>query len=556
MSFAPDAIRFIDAPTLRNWLNDGEELALLDVREAGQFGEGHPFFAIPLPFSRLELDAPGLLPRKSVRIALVDNGAPAAGDGFAHASVALRAATRLRELGYGDIAILDGGVEAWRAAGYTLFRGVNVPSKTFGELVEHAYDTPRISAAQLQRWRSERGGCPLALIDGRTRGEHRKMAIPGSVCVPNGELAAYVDAFAGAPDTTLVIHCAGRTRSIIGAQTLINLGIRREVFALENGTQGWALAGYTLEHDSTRSYADVLPSNAGDHESKDARNRAQKLAQRFGVSTLDEATALAWRDDSSRTTYLLDVRTPEEFARDGLPAATHAPGGQLIQANDQSVAVRRGRLLLIDYDGIRAPVVAHWLVQLGFETALVGASTAARWSAREPADAQTTLAPLIAPLASNAVILDLRPSAAHEQDRPTGSRWTTRPRVFQTLRHADAHRETPVVLFTDAANHDTALLVARDLHDAGYLDVTGLVDGIDAWEQAGLPVERASSVVPREERIDYLFFVHDRHDGNLDAARAYLEWETGLIAQCEPDELAVFRVGEAAFRHDAVAAET
>jgi rhodanese-related sulfurtransferase len=557
MSFAPDAIRFIDAPTLRNWLNDGDELALLDVREAGQFGEGHPFFAIPLPFSRLELDAPRLLPRKGVRIVLVDEGAPAAGDGVAHApaSVALRAAARLRKLGYDDVAILDGGVEAWRGAGFTLFRGVNVPSKTFGELVEHAYGTPHISAAQLQRWRSESGGCPLALLDGRTRGEHRKMAIPGSVCVPNGELAAYMDAFAGAPDTTLVIHCAGRTRSIIGAQTLINLGIRREVFALENGTQGWALAGYALEHGSTRSYADVLPAGSGDHERQDARNRAQALAQRFGVHTLDEPTALAWRDDSQRTTYLLDVRTPEEFARDGLPAATHAPGGQLIQANDQTVAVRRGRLLLIDYDGIRAPVVAHWLVQLGFETALVDAATAARWSAREHAPEETTLSPPVTPLASNAVVLDLRSSAAHEESRPAGARWTIRPRVFQTLSRADANRETPVVLFTDAASQDAASLVARDLRDAGFADVTGVFDGLDGWERAGLPVERSVSVLPREARIDYLFFVHDRHDGNLAAARAYLEWETGLIAQCEPDELAVFRVGEAALRRDAPEAE-
>ncbi len=367
MSFAPDAIRFIDAPTLRNWLNDGDELALLNVREAGKFGEGHPFFAIPLPFSRLELGAPRLLSRKSVRIALVDDGTHAAGDGFEHASVARRAATRLRELGYGDIAILDGGVEAWRAAGYTLFRGVNVPSKTFGELVEHAYGTPHVSPAQLQRWR--------------------------------------------------------------------------------------------IEHGSTRSYADVLPAGSGNHERKDARIRAQALAQRFGVCTLEEGSALAWRDDPRRTAYLLDVCTPEEFARDSLPAATHAPGGQLIQANDQTVAVRRAQLLLIDYDGIRAPVVAHWLVQLGFETALVDAATAARWSAPDHAQlhAGSTVSPLVPPLASNAVVLDLRSSAAHKEGRPAGSHWTIRPRVFQTLRRADANRETPVVLLTDPAGQDARL---------------------------------------------------------------------------------------------------
>jgi hypothetical protein len=78
--------------------------------------------------------------------------------------------------------------------------------------------------------------------------------------------------------------------------------------------------------------------------------------------------------------------------------------------------------------------------------------------------------------------------------------------------------------------------------------VTEVSGGLDAWEGAGLPVVRSASTLPRDQRIDYLFFVHDRHDGNLDAARAYLEWETGLIAQCAPDELAAFRIAEEAAR--------
>ncbi len=461
MSLAPEAFRTIDAHTLRHRLNNGDELALLDVREAGQFGEGHPFFAIPQPFSRLELDAPRLLPRKSVRIALVD-------DGIADTSVAQRAATRLQRLSIATSRFSRAGVRGWREAGYTLFLGVNVPSKTFGELVEHAYGTPHVSVQQLRRWQAERSGCPLALIDGRTRAEHRKMTIPGAVCVPNAELAAHVDAFAGATDTTIVVHCAGRTRSIIGAQTLHNLGIRRDVFTLENGTQGWALAGFTLEHGSTRSPADAWPS---DVERKEARARAQALAQCFGVSTLDDATA--------RTLYLLDVRTPEDYARDGRSIATHAPGGQLVQANDQSVAGRGARLLLIDYDGIRAPVVAHWLVQLSFETAFVDAADAARWPTPDRADVQPE-EPAAAPPASHAVVLDLRPSAAHEIAQPAGSRWTIRSCVFETLRQADAHRDTPIVLFADAAAHAAARLVADNLREAGFAEVTTISGGLDA----------------------------------------------------------------------------
>lgn len=103
----------LSAERTREWLNDGQEVALLDLREAGQFGEGHPFFAIPLPYSRLELDARRLLPRLDVRAVLLDNG-----DG-----VAERGAQRLQALGYTQVHVLQGGAPAWAAAGYTLLRG-------------------------------------------------------------------------------------------------------------------------------------------------------------------------------------------------------------------------------------------------------------------------------------------------------------------------------------------------------------------------------------------------------------------------------------------------
>ena len=228
----------ISPATLRHWLADGAELALFDVREAGQFGEGHLFFAVPLPYSRLELDAPRLAPRKAVRLVLVDDG-----DG-----IATLAAGRLEALGYRQGLVLDGGVAAWQAAGHPLFKGVNVPSKTFGELVEHAYATPHISAHALDQWRRE--GKRFVLLDGRTLEEHHKMTIPGSVACPNGELAYRIGTLVPDADVPVVINCAGRTRSILGAQTLRNLGLANPVLALENGTQGWYLAGLTLEHGS------------------------------------------------------------------------------------------------------------------------------------------------------------------------------------------------------------------------------------------------------------------------------------------------------------------
>ncbi len=339
-----------------------------------------------------------------------------------------------------------------------------------------------------------------------------------------------------------MIHCAGRTRSIIGAQTLRNLGVPNPVIALENGTQRWALAGLTLEHGSERRYPEVLDEAAV----ADARSRAATLAARFGIATLDAAGAQAWLADPRRTTFLLDVRTPEEFARDGLPNVTHAPGGQLVQATDQTIGVRGARILLVDYDGVRAPVVASWLVQLGFETALVDvADASALHVAGQIAPVKSSLPQLgVTALREAATghvhLIDLRPSAAYRREHAAGAHWSIRPRLAKTLAALKVEPGDTLLLFADEPA--VASIAAIDLRELGFTSLYLAADGIDTWKKAGLPLTSTPDLPADAARIDYLFFVHDRHVGNLDAARRYLDWETGLIAQCAPDELAVFRI--------------
>src|SRR6202049_1162649 len=128
-------------------IGDGGELSLVDVREELIFSQRHLLLARSIPLSRLELKFAQLVPRRTARIVLCDDGDGAAG----------RAAAILARNGYSDLSILDGGIDAWAAAGYELFSGVNVPSKAFGEYIEHASNTPNITAgglAQLLRDKS------------------------------------------------------------------------------------------------------------------------------------------------------------------------------------------------------------------------------------------------------------------------------------------------------------------------------------------------------------------------------------------------------------------
>ena len=514
----------IHAATAREWLNDQREIAFLDVREAGEFGEGHPFFAIPAPYSRLEIEVPRLVPRKATRIVLIDGA-----DGTAE-----RAATRLAALGYSQLHVIQDGTKAWAASGFTLFQGVNLPSKTFGELVEHALGTPRITAQELQA--RQNAGRQMVLVDGRTFAEHQKMTIPGASSLPNGELARHWREQVSDDFTPIIVHCAGRTRSIIGAEILRSIGIRNPVFALENGTQGWALSGLQLEHGSTRKATTAPTAN---HEDQAA---AERLARSTGVQHLSAQQAQAWIDDASRTTFVLDIRSAEEFAAGTLPGASHAPGGQLLQATDQTIGVRNARILLLDDEGLRAPVIAAWLWRLGHETATVEGGI--RAALQLPAQTLPSLeqqATRIAPelladwvASHNPRLLDVQSSTHYRNRHAADSRWTIRPWLHREIPQDDK----PLLLI--ASDADIAELAALDLHDAGNKHIAWA--HIDDWIAAGLPTQTTPDQPSDKDSIDYLFFVHDRHDGNLDAARRYLEWETGLIAQCAPDELAVFRL--------------
>jgi rhodanese-related sulfurtransferase len=528
----------IDARTLKQALRETAEIALIDVRETGAYSQGHPFHVVPIAYSRLELDAERLMPRKSVRVVLVDGG-----DG-----VAEKAARRLEALGYTNVAVLAGGAPGWKAAGYTLFEGVNVPSKAFGEVVEVVRHTPRIKPRELIEMQQR--GDNMVIVDGRTWDEYRRFNIPGGQHLPNGELVLHIDGLVKDPKTRVVVNCAGRTRSIIGAQTLIDWGLQNEVVALENGTQGYWLEGIPIEHGADRRApaGDTSPAAIAAK-----RDRTRAHAERHGARYISAAEAVAMARDAGRTTFLLDVRTAEEFQREALPAFVHAPGGQLQQATDQWVGVKGAQLILTDMgELVRAPFVAAWLRQLGHEAfvltdgagaraALEAAGLAAaskpgfdasriRQKEATPAEAAALLA------GGRGRMVDLRPSMAHRDARIPGSVWSIRPRLAQAV----GDRAQPVVLVADDPR--IAALAALDLAEAGVADVSVLKGGVAAWKGEGRPLEASPSEPADVDCIDFVFHTLGRNEGNLEAARAYLAWEVGLVDQMDADERASFRL--------------
>lgn len=510
--------------------NLGEEVAFLDIREAGEYGMEHPFQVVNLPFSLLEARIHLQVPRRSTRLVLMDEQ---------EEGRAQRGQRLLTRAGYSHVEILAGGLHGWKAAGFGVFAGVHVVSKTFGELVHETFHTPSIGAETLDQWQRE--GKSLHVVDGRPKDEYRKMNIPGATCCPNGELARRLPTMlAGDATSPVVVNCAGRTRSIIGAQTLVWLGIDNPVYALENGTQGWRLAGQELEHGSERCHPEEAELDAGLAEA------ARHLAREHGVAPIDTETFNRWQADSRRTTYLFDVRTAAEYRRATPPGAIHAPGGQLIQATDQWVGVQHARVVLIDDDECRAPVVAAWLKLMGVDATWLEGG-AAHWSALRSAPmhslssthAELPKVSLQHALSVRQRCLDVRPGMQYRAGHLPGARWVNRSLLEQQLAAMGAEEDEAFILVGDA---ERVACLVPELETLGVTRLAWLAEDADAWQAAGVELEVSLEDPDDASCIDYLFFVHDRHDGNLEAARRYLAWETGLLAQLDHQERQVFAI--------------
>jgi len=328
-----------------------DEIALLDVRHEADFATGHPLFAANMAAERIVLEAEMRLPRKDVPIVLYD-----AGEGHVP-----KARETLAALGYTNVRELQGGLKAWRDAGFELFQDVNSYAKAFGELVESRRHTPSLPADDVAALIAS--GANIAVLDVRRFDEYATMNIPGSVSVPGAELVLRAGKAAPDPETTIVVNCAGRTRSIIGTQSLINAGVPNKVVALRNGTIGWTLAKHALEHDADRRGAVGAFENA----SANARDVAYRAGvRRIGVGDLGVLQA-----QQNRTLYRFDVRDEAEYTAGHIAGFRHYAGGQLVQEIDVAAPVRGARIVLTDNLGIRADMTASWLAQMGWDVYLL-----------------------------------------------------------------------------------------------------------------------------------------------------------------------------------------
>jgi len=523
----PATRRYAD---IRRALLAHEEVALVDVREEAPFAEHHPLFAANIPLSRLELEVLSRIPRPNTPVTVYDNGE----------GLAARAVERFQALGYTDVALLEGGLHGWQQAGGELFIDVNVPSKAFGELVEHHRHTPSLAAEDVRQLIESKAD--VVVLDARRFDEYQTMSIPTGISVPGAELVLRAREQAPDPRTQIIVNCAGRTRSIIGTQSLVNAGLPNPVAALRNGTIGWLLAGQTLDHGQSRRVNDVSETTR-----QLAGQDARRVADKAGVKRARYAQLQQWQTDPARTTYLFDVRTPEEFAEGHVPGARATPGGQLVQETDHYASVRGARVVLVDDDGVRANMSASWLAQLGWEVYVVDDlaathfSETGHWIAPGPAAPsveQVSPAILTAWQAQGDVqVLDFTTSAQYVMQHIPGAWWVLRAHLSDALKNIPAASR---YVLTCGSSRLARLAVAEVKALTGK-PIAVLEGGNAAWFTAGYAPEHGETRLA-SPRIDRYRRPYEGTEAPRDAMQAYLDWEFGLVAQLARDGTHGFHV--------------
>jgi rhodanese-related sulfurtransferase len=514
----------MDCCALAELMVSNTQYAFFDVRERGEYNTRQISGAASLPRSQIEFRIEDLVPNRSIQLVLYDEGGTRA---------SLAAAT-LSALGYTNVSVLVGGLSAWEREGRPTVSGVNVPSKAFGERVQHEESVPDIAPEALKQWLDNK--VDTVVFDVRTPEEYGRFCIPGGLNVPGGDLVLWVGALKRKPNTKVIVNCAGRTRSIIGTAALRRLGVEN-VLELRNGTMGWVLAGFELETTPDRR-APLAPE-----ESRASANElAISVAAEERINWISAGDLLNSITSADGVTYVIDVRSEGEFDNGHIAGSISVPGGQAVQRADDFIVVRNAGIVFVSEQCARAVMAAYWYGRMGYGNVSVLHGGIRAWvesgrelkrgaDRKEPAgydEAKKAVrfssgAGLPADLQSHMTIVDVSASTEYKAAHVPGAHWLPRGWLEERLPRYVPNKDSPLLI--TCADDRQSVFAARTLASIGYTNVFVLDGGVRGWRAAGYGVESGMTSSWAEVNDVVL---SPSIAGDRDAMQRYLDWEVNL----------------------------
>ncbi len=526
--------RSVTPATVQEFRASERPVAIIDIREIQAYVDGHITHSTHIPRRDLEFRLPVVVPNPHATVVLCDQDgdrAPLDADWLTH-------------LGYKDVQYIAGGMAAWEDAGFEVIAAqgdvystaLNYPSKDFGEKVHVQEGIRQITPEELKQ-RLDSSESDVLVADVRTPEEHAWKTIPGSLNIEGVDLGLYIDQLRD-PEQPVVVHCTGRTRSIIGTASLEKLGFEN-VYELENGTMGWELAGYEVEEGAARHVTD-LAVDEGTRAS--IQSKAHALLEENDIPLLSIEDFRDIREAAEEVVYAVDVRTHDEFEAGHIPGSVSIPGGQAIQTAVDHFGVRSGTIVFISNESIRSAITAYWFSEMGYPNVVVLAGGIRAWETDgyaleagvdDPSPVAesrvTESVSYISPgelkeerEAGRGEVVDVSTSAAFTEGHIPGATWVPRYELERWLETRDPMEPVTLVSQDDLV----AVYAAASFRaERESMDVRVLEGGTDGWRDAGLPVTAGTDGMAYEPR-DEIPRSASRQDDR--AKQAYLEWEAAL----------------------------
>ncbi len=480
-----------------------QPFALIDSRERREHVNGHWFGSTNIPLSVLATQISRLIPCHDFPIHLLDWQDTPSG----------AAAESLAALGYHKVRRCP--TRRPDSFGDGFVKGEYDWSKAFGEVVAHSCGLTEITPQEYLAHHKHAN-----LFDVRPTAEYSQFTIPGSQSLPNSLLLANTQALTRTGNTAL-LHCAGRTRSIIGACTLKAAGYSGPFAIFKGGTQAWQLDGLAREFNAQRLFA---------QESENAEPVKDFLSQwnihyrELNNNSLEDFIA------EHAQAHLFDVSDDAATGQTMTHRIIKVSGTNLIQQTDRSIARYHVPVILFDHgSGSRAAFAAYWLQMMGYQVSVVYLDTALTMApqetdttANQPASFHVlNTDQLLQQLASGSKVLDFRPSKSYASAHLIGSHWKN---ISQTLA-ITAQNNRPVTVIGNHLSHatDTATL----LHGHGWQ-----VHGIYGWNKSDIDPAHTGTGAPADP-VDQSALFAGRHHGNMQDSRDYLAWEEALPGQID-----------------------
>jgi len=346
----PEGFYAVKADILAEELAGTDLPVIIDVRSKGEWDkDGNIEGSINVPFSDFFNSLDQIPADKDARIVVLCASGHRGG-------ITMMA---LRLMGYTDVINLNGGLNAWKAAGMPVV-GLVPDMATFLTTLPTDAGYFSIKADKLNEMMVEN---PPFIVDVREASELEANGfIAGSINIPIRDLLKNLDKLP-AKDAKIVITCASGHRGSLGMMALRMLGYT-DVVNINGGINAWVKAEFPLE-----TGAPAAPV-AGAAPEVDAARLAtldaylSNLPEGFGaIKSPDFNTELV----AGTVPFILDVRSKEEWDANGhIDGAINVPVIEVPANLAQLPADKAAPIMVICASGHRGAMTKMYLEFLGY----------------------------------------------------------------------------------------------------------------------------------------------------------------------------------------------